>query len=106
MNGYELYLKQKENYKQQHDKLLFKINSQESTPQNLLIAKSVGRDIFNNKDAGCYCESMDGGGFGFSEIMVNKLMTLAYSLGCTNIDEQSFTKGYNKAREEMINFLN
>ncbi len=75
----------------------------EETPQHILWAKTVITDILKKEDNSKYYTLMGfGNKFGFSELLVNKLMHYCYNQGYKAGKESGEKTGYDKAREEII----
>jgi hypothetical protein len=98
--SYEAYQQLKKDHAERNADLISKVKRDE-VPQNILMAKTVS----NILDDGEKCTTGNNLEFGFTERMVNKLMHYAFLLGATGVDERSFERGYEKAREEMAKFL-
>lgn len=71
--------------------------------QAMLILKGAGSELLEKQDPSKYFTFTHNGKFGFSEQMVNMLMQIAYEKGSKDIEQKSFTTGFNTAQTELTN---
>lgn len=88
--GYEWYLELKRNYARNRDDDIKQVNACTNIPQNILLAKTVSDTMVTDTAKTMKC----GDDFVFTEAMVNKLMYFAFLQGSRDINEKSYSAGW------------
>jgi hypothetical protein len=94
--SYDTYQEMKREYHLNNKHLIEIVNK--DTPQNILMAKTVWCKLEDDKAKATTLNNE----FGFTERLVNKLMHFAYLKGSSDIEQRSYDRGYEQARQDIL----
>lgn len=98
---YEKFLAAKKAYAEEHKSMVREVLAAHVTDmQHILWMKSVCEMLEDGDKARTFRHPDDT--FGFTEILVNRLMHFAYLKGTRAVDEKSFRAGWDACREEAV----
>ena len=105
MDPYKQHMEARKQYAKDNKPLIKQIRSSNwaSDNQHILWMKTVVAELEDDK--GCRTFEAEDGTFGFTEMLVNRLMHFAYLKANRNFEEESYRKGWEDATKSAIEKL-